>query len=558
MKKGKRIVTLLMAGILTMTSAGCGAKKTADVENDKTQLYVGVYNGGVGENWLKEAIAKFEEKYKDTSFEEGKKGVQVIIADSNTTTMIGPTLLEKIDTTSTEVFFTEGVFYHEWVKKNKMYDLTDIMNEKLTEFGEEKSVADKIDKDFLESMTVDGKVYAFPYWMGSYGIVYNATLFDEKGWYFAADGGFTNASGKLAAGPDGKEGSYDDGMPATYDQFFTLMEEINRDNVVPLQWAGGTPEYFTWFMGSLFADYEGYDDLMLNVNLEGTTEVVKPNSVNAETGAYETETIAITPENGYELARQDGLLVTLQFAQKLLRGMGYYYDTNPALSGSYKQKDAQIAFVRNTSNTSNKPVAMIIDGSWWENEADSAFEATYGAGATKFDSEFEYKCMPLPKANESLIGSENIWAAPLSNYCFLNPNIKEEKVELAGKFLQFCHTDESMTAFTSTTGMLKPYDYTVDESKMTSYGKSMIEAIENSRVAFPYGSNDLYTYAPTSFYLASFYTSELESGKHGWNIPAQLTQKNGDNFVYDYVDYFNGIYKYRKDTLWRTFSEVLK
>lgn len=558
MKIGKKLLTALLIGATMLSFVGCGVKTVEEVETDKTQLYIGTAAGGIGDEWLKKAIERFEEAYADTSFEEGKTGVQVIIAENNRTTMLGPTLIDTIDTTETEVFFTEAVYYYEWVNRGKFYDLTDAVNEKMTDLGEDKSIADKMNQDLLKSLTVDGKIYAVPFWMGSYGITYNATLFDENSWYYAADGSFTNASGNLGAGPDGKEGTYDDGMPATYEQFYSLMDEIHRDNVTPLQWAGASPDYFVWTLGSLLADYEGYDDFMMNYTFDGTTDLVKMDSIDVENGTYETEKVKITEKNGYELARQEGVLVALQFAQKILRGMGYYYDANTALSGAYKQQDAQLAFVRNASTTDNKPVAMIIEGSWWENEATTAFEATYGTGATKYDSEFEYKYMPLPKATEKQVGSENMWVSPLESYCFLNPNISEDKVELATTFLQFCHTDASMTEFTSTTGILKPYDYPIDDEKMTSYGKSVVEAVESSRVVFPKSNHKLYTYAPNSFNSAALFTTEYEAGKFSWNVTLPMTQKDGETYTFDYVQYFEGILNYRENNLWSTFETLLK
>ena len=72
-----------------------------------------MWNGGPEDDWLQAAIQKFEEKYADVSFEEGKKGVQVIIGSCNKTTMEGETLKNLILTADNkdEVFFTEGVFY---------------------------------------------------------------------------------------------------------------------------------------------------------------------------------------------------------------------------------------------------------------------------------------------------------------------------------------------------------------------------------------------------------------------------------------------------------------
>ncbi len=556
--KMKKVLAAILAAVMTVSVAGCGAKRTAEVDENKTTLYVGNYAGGIGDEWLMSAIAKFEEKYADVSFEEGKTGVQVLIGDNNKTSMIGTELVKMVSNSQNEVFFTETVYYYEWIEKGLMYDITDMATSPLSDFDEEKSITDKMDSYVSEAMTVDGKIYALPFWEGYYGFVYNATLFDDKGWYFAEDGSFTNADGKLGSGPDGKSGTYDDGMPATYEDFFKLLERINKDNVTPVQWAGASADYFTWLLGSMFADYEGYDDLMLNYSFEGDAELVKFDTVDTENMTYETETVSITPNNGYELARQEGFLYSLKFAQDLLRGNGYY-DPNSSLSGSYKQQDAQLAFVRNATTTSNKPVAILIDGSWWENEANNAFRETYGSDATKYDNEMELKWMPLPKATTAQVGSENILVSPLDSYCFINANIKEEKVEVAEKFLAFCHTDAMMAEFTEMTGVVKPYEYEVDTEKLTSFAKSVVEASENSKVVFPKSNNELYRFGALNFRLANLYSSIYDTAQPASsNASTVMTNKEGSNYRYDLMDYYKGMLTYRRDSLWTTFGNVLQ
>lgn len=556
--KLKRVLATVLAAAMIISTVGCGAKRTAEVDDNRTTLYVGNFAGGIGDEWLKSAISKFEEKYADTSFEEGKKGVQVLIGDNNKTTMIGTELEKVISTSQNEVFFTESVYYYDWVAKGLIHDITDAVTAPLSDFGEEESVADKMESYVSEAMTVDGKIYALPFWEGYYGFVYNATLFDEKNWYFAADGSFTNASGNLGAGPDGQAGTYDDGMPATYEDFFKLLDQINKDNVTPIQWAGASPDYFTWLIGALFADYEGYDDLMINYTFEGEEDLVKLDTVDAENLTYETETVSITPTNAYELARQEGYLYALDFAQNLIQGNGYY-DANSSLSGSYKQQDAQLAFVRNVTTTNNKPVAILLDGSWWENEADSAFKETYGSNATKFDNKMEMKWMPFPKATAEQVGSENIMVSPLDSYCFINANIAEEKLEVAEKFLQFCHTDAQLAEFTEITGVVKPYDYEVDSSKLTSFAASVVEASENSKVVFPKSNNELYTYGAIHFRLANLLGSSYDANQtHTTNITVPLASKEGTAYTYDFMDYYKGMLTYRRDVIWSTFSNVLK
>lgn len=556
----KKSMKKMMAGLLAMAMlssilTGCGAKVVEEADDSKTVLYVGNFAGGVGVEWLNAAIDKFEEKYADVSFEEGKKGVQLIVGENNKTTMQGLNLVDTISASKTEIFFTQGVFYHDWIGKDLLYDITDIATETLSEYGEDGSILDKMNEDYAKSLVVDEKIYALPFWEGTYGFVYNATLFDENEWYFAADGSFTDASGDLGSGPDGKAGTYDDGMPATYDDFFKLCDQIVEDNALPVQW--GNADYFTWLLAALWADYEGYDDTMLNFQFNGSDELVIMDSVDPETLEYKTEKVKITEENGYELARQEGYLYALDFGQKILQNPSYY-DANVCLSTAYKISDTQLSFVRNAYEQSGKPIAMMIEGSWWENEAITAFQETYGTNATKYDNEMEMKWMPLPKATKEKIGSENILVSPLESYCFINANIAEEKAEAAKLFLQFVHTDEMMAEFTEMTGMFKPYDYELNDGTNTTCVDSVIEVKANSRMLFPMSNNKIYSYAAVSFRPANLMTTRYNTSEPATPIIASvLTQTDDFGYKYDYMEYWNGMVNYRKDEFWLTLEEVL-
>ncbi|MBQ2986756.1 MAG: hypothetical protein IJE23_04665 [Tyzzerella sp.] len=552
----KKLVALMLSAVMLVSMAGCGAKVIEEEDDSKTTLYIGTFDGGVGTEWLEKAIEKFEDKYADVSFEEGKKGVQLIIGEKNRTTMHGTELEDLISASKTEVFFTQGVFYHDWVNRGLLYDITDIATEKLTDYDEEKSILDKMNEDYAQSMLVDEKIYALPFWEGIYGFVYNATLFDENEWYFAADGTFTDASGDLGVGPDGKAGTYDDGMPATYDDFFQLCSQIAEDNVVPVQW--GSPDYFTWLIAALWADYEGYEDTMMNFTFEGEEDLVKLNTVDEENLTYETEKVAITAENGYELVRQEGYLHALSFAERLLQNTSYY-DANVSLSTAYKTSDTQLSFVRNAYEQNAKPIAMIIEGSWWENEAVTAFQETYGTNATKYDNEMEMKWMPLPKATEAQIGSPNVQVSPLDSYCFINANIADSKVEVAKLFLQFCHTDAMMAEFTEVTGMFKPYDYALTEGKSTDCVESVVEIRENSRMLFPMSDHPVYTFSAINFRLANLFTSKYDSNAAATPIMSTvLTAKDGTEYKYDFMEYWKGMVQNRKEILWPTLEDVLK
>lgn len=562
----KRIVALVLGLIMTVSIVGCGnggfggVRSDVELDDSKTTVVVGNWNGGVGDEWLTTAIKKFEEKYADYSFEDGKKGVQVILGSNNKTTVGGTSLKELIGTEGChdDIFFTEGVDYQWWAKSGKMLDITEYVKEPLKEFGEDKSIVDKMNEDILGSMTVDGKIYALPFWVGTYGMVYNATLFDEKEWYIAEDGSYTNADGKLGKGPDGQAGTYDDGMPATYDEFFALLNQIKSDNSTPILWPGGSQDYLMWLIGEMAAENMGYDQFMMNYTFSGEAELVKLDTVNYETMEYETETVTITDENGYELGRQPGLLHAVKFAEHLFRDTSLY-DANKCMSGSYKIAQSQLDFIRNTTISSKKDFAILIDGTWWENEATAAFEETYGTNATKYDAEMDYKLMPLPKATAELVGTENLMISPLNAFCFIKSDIAEEKKEAAIKFLQFVHTDDQMTEFTKITGLTKAYDYEIDEEGLTSFGKSVLEAAENSRIVYPMSNNKVYTYSPNTFRVAILLRSAYNPDiGYRDNIVNALTDMKNGEYVYSTEDYIKGIYEYRKNTLWKTFDNILK
>ena len=556
----KRILCLTLALIMLLPLLGCGARVTQELDHSKTTLVVGVTKGGVGIEWLQSAIEKFEAKYADYSFEEGKKGVQVVIGSHNRTTMIGSTLIDIVQTNDIkdDIFFVENVFYNSWIQKGNFLDITQYIYEDLTDYGEDKSIADKMDQDVRDSLTVDGKMYALPFYHSNYLFVYNATLFDEESWYLDANGEFTNARGNLGTGPDGKTGTYDDGLPRTYDEFFKVMDQIAKDNCQPIAFPGASQEYVSWLTAEMAADAMGYDQFKLNYTLDGTATLVKEDTINWDTMTFETEEVQITAENGYELARQPGLLYSLKFAERLLQSTTYY-NINNCLSGSYKISQSQLDFVRNPTVSSKKNIAILIDGSWWENEASASFQETFGMGATKYDADMEYKAMPFPKPTEEMVGQESLVVGNLNDsYCLIKSNIAENKKEAAVKFMQFCHTDAQLNEFTSITSLIKPFNYDTTSEKTTSFGQSIADMQANSKVALPMADTELFKYASNDFWIVYWMQCKYDPNKSaGLSLVSILNMKEGNNPIYDAESYWQGIMEYRENERWVKYKDVL-
>jgi len=78
----KKLVSLLLFLVMTITTfgaVGCDREQGEKFDETKSLLNIGVMNAGMGLAWAEESVKDFEEFYKDTVFEDGKKGVDVVI-----------------------------------------------------------------------------------------------------------------------------------------------------------------------------------------------------------------------------------------------------------------------------------------------------------------------------------------------------------------------------------------------------------------------------------------------------------------------------------------------
>ena len=73
----KKLLTVLLATMLLLlplsSLVGCNRGAEREVDPTKTQFYIGNYDGGVGKTWIETLALQFEEDYKDTHFEDGKR-----------------------------------------------------------------------------------------------------------------------------------------------------------------------------------------------------------------------------------------------------------------------------------------------------------------------------------------------------------------------------------------------------------------------------------------------------------------------------------------------------
>ncbi len=512
MRTFKKIAALMLALAIMVPVflVGCGPKVLVQGDETKTVLQVVNYAGGFGKQWILDVEKRFEAAYANVSFEEGKMGVDVVI-DNNKDQ--GEGYITKVDAQPYEVYFPGNIYYYEWVNSGKMLDITDVVTESLADkYGivtESGSILDKMLDSEKEFYGVDGKYYAIPHHESQPGIVYDKDLFEQKRLYFAKNGcpsepDFAGTykytgTGDKSKGPDGEYGTSDDGLPATYEEFFVLCEYMKKPqqgNITPFLWTGLTRVYYTdLLLAALAADYEGAE-LASQYSYTGTmTHLV--DSINADGTVNFKAPTEITEETGYLAYQSAGRYYALTFLEKIIDNR--YYSNDHCYSGTTNLV-AQSEYLKSIDD--DDVFAFLVEGNWWENEAyeNGTFDEIV---KLKNDDYFKkenrnFAFLPLPKATADKIGEPTTLTTTEVSLGFIKSSIKEEKKEIAKLFLKFCYTDESLNAFTKTTGIPAALQYELDAdvyNGLSSYSKSICD-IKNS-VIKPYSDSLIHknTYA---------------------------------------------------------------
>ncbi len=534
-------IALAAASVLSVAACGGGGEKKDD---KKTQLNVNVYKLGLGTEFAASLKQKFEAAYADQSFEKGKMGVQVMYsyADIN-----GDSLSGALATKATDLLYVHGLNITEYANvmngtSDGLEDISDVM----TEGGENSIHARLFDsaKDYYNLGTeASPKYFAVPWFSSYYGTVYDVSLFKEKHLknndpafpddemyqYEGLDGIIGNDDDTY--GPDGKTGkvgnsdyTLDDGLPATWDDFWKLMNLMKAEDVIPFVFTDSTGYPESW-LKALWLDYEGKDNYELIKSFNGTY-TYKDADGNLQTKE-------ITNENGYEVAYQNGKKLAISVAERLV-GDGYV--DSASFSNLTDNHMAQEIFVKSNfkrlrpagsdSKKDNKPIAFLMEGTWWENEAKLYFDEVVedtGDESQAYGVR-EYGFMPFPKMikNGVVNASANVHQTTLRSgdvgvtTSALVLNKKSEKKTLAKEFIKFAYSNEMNVDFTIQTGVTKSMSYAIGESdlqKITPFQRNIYQLTQNDNVVNVSGStrNQYIVKEPTLIQEITGFTSKMDS-----------------------------------------------
>ena len=537
--KNRLAIYSLVAIFASASLIGCGKKAGSSDDPNKANLHIRTLNKGIGIKWLQNAAKMFEELYAESEdFQQGRKGVKIHV--DGDTALDGDYL--NNNPLNDDVYFTEQVDYRDLVAKRKLLDISDVLTADMQLYGDDEGVTikSKIDETMLDYLRVNDKYYGVPFYDSFYGLVYDVSLFKNERLYLIDDGGELSFGDfddpNITVGSDNIPGTPDDGLPATYDEFALLLTELHDRNITGFVTASNAKEYVADYLYNVVAHYEGVENMTLNLTLNGTASDLIDSVDNSGNITYKGTT-TINPNNGYLVTRQAGRYYGLSFLKDVLmsRNDNYRFVST--------HTDAQSAFIKSKNSASSPSVAMIVEGSWWENEAHSVIERE----AERTGETTDYAIMPIPfvnaeKAAES--GYKHTYLSLSRSFGLVSANTKN--VKLAKEFMRFLHSDKMLSKFTADTSITRPFNYEVseeDQSKLSNYAKSLIYLKGHSNIVYPYSSLAKEVNNPSYFkkyYFCWKATVDQVPYSHPWdyfrNVSSGTVKK-----------YFDGIYAFFSD-----------
>lgn len=474
--------------------AACG-KVEEEYDPNKTQLYVKVFNGGGGTTWietLRDEFNKNNDEY-EVILRYEKIGASSVISEI------------ELDAATSDIYFTSEIQFQSGIYKDYFEDLTDVLNTKVD--GENgKTIGEKMQnaENWKKMASKNGEgCYVLPYLDAIMGFVYNHDTFVENGWLsFASeadeatitaqgitfeetsDGSekliFKSATGAtnyedgdyiLTAGKDGKYGTYDDGQPTTEEEFDNMIEDITLGNqkAKAYVYAGLYDQYSNHIVNAIAAQYVGPAAFNKMLQFDTQDEVIEMHSGDDK---------AVSFDKGYEVYDAQGIYEGLRFADKNLNDETIV-DANSFKVASYSHTDAQNDFLLGYKKSQGYP-AMLVEGVWWENEARAMFNTVAAEKTERGFGKQDYRYMLLPaiEGQKGIDGQGNgtVFSASDTGGIVMKKQSDPAKLAKLKEFLCMTLTEEVLVNFTKTTGINRPFDYTLsqaDLAEMTPFARNV-------------------------------------------------------------------------------------
>ena len=208
------------------------------------------------------------------------------------------------------------------------------------------------------------------------------------------------------------------------------------------------------------------------------------------------ENVKITEENAYKLSQQASRYYALEFLEKIFSDKDYYH--KDSISGTLSHTDAMQEIIY--GYLENKPIAFIVEGSYWYTEALDLgiVESVAADGHGDAARNRRFGWMPLPTQYSGTVApqTKQTLGDVSEAFMFVNAKVASDpnKATLAKKFVKFAHTDAMLEQFTKDTGITKALKYDVSAetyNNLNAYGKSNVDMKKNSNVLYTLSNHDI-------------------------------------------------------------------
>lgn len=466
-----------VAGVLT-ACGGAGGGNSSTI----TTVNIMVFNGTGGKDWLLNASRRFSEANRETSFQEGKKGINFKIHGAK-----GINFNTEMRSSGDDIFIYETYpDMYQLSAQKYLLDISDVV----------EPLVEKIEPDLLERLKgVDDKYYGLPHYEWFPGISYDKDLFDQKRYYFAdpsVDGEdkdlyqskfgdayfIATKNAKKSVGPNGVAGDYDDGLPSSLEEFNILCDKMKSDGVSPLILCGSGQYYSWYFPMALWASLTGGDG-MRDVYCNWTEEKVDVvTGWSTEDAFYKgsnikkpaTTQMALNDDNGYQMYSMANRYYALAYFRLALDQQ--WIDPVALADPNGSSTQAMNWFV-NGNSKDQKRYGMLWDGSYWCHEAADVGTFKDYANLNPNNPDRHTAFMPLPTQLTGQVkegeGKKPTLLNVGSSVTFANSRVAKNGKEKAVKeFLKFIYSDSELASFSELTGLTVPMNYSYNMSKLNN------------------------------------------------------------------------------------------
>ena len=205
----KLIILPLVTLASALTISGCKLFKK-DAERGENELYITVYDGGYGTQWIDQVAKDYE----------AKTGVKVVwTADQS----ILDRMDSELENPESDIYMSHDIRWQEYAEAGQIEKLDDLYEMEVEGTG--KKFKERLCQGAEEvSKLEDGHYYKVCYTQGAGGLIYNKTMFEANGW----------------------------SVPTTYAELKSLCQTIadanlmtpDLEKIVPIAWSGADREYY--------------------------------------------------------------------------------------------------------------------------------------------------------------------------------------------------------------------------------------------------------------------------------------------------------------------------